>query len=285
MQSFRGLCTRCPLRACDLVDRRFARWRLSTSRVRLLSVESGLFSLRPVTSRVLRSLVSIAGFCSGRPFASALHACLCHLPSLFHLGAVHGVFPFGVCSRREPVSFRSRRALLSVAKCLVRLAFRCRRAGGVHLMRDSSSEPVQSRSFVGSSRAASRRCCRFVGRSLAGAHCCMPRMAGQARRMSPSCRLRESGQSPFGIAKDPLGRTGSGRSSCFCSLDGSRLFTACRIDASAREFAFPWHQITSFLAVSHREGLPRASVLLAFGVAACASAASRACPSRSDSRD
>lgn len=58
----------------------------------MLPVESGLSSLRPLALRALR-------------FA-ALRTYLCHLPSLFHLGAVHGVFPCRVCSHCEPDTFR-----------------------------------------------------------------------------------------------------------------------------------------------------------------------------------
>lgn len=50
----------------------------------MLPVESGLFSLRPVASRAPR-------------WFAALRTYLCHLPSLFHLGAVHGVCPCRVC--------------------------------------------------------------------------------------------------------------------------------------------------------------------------------------------
>lgn len=59
----------------------------------MLPVESGLSSLRPVASRASR-------------WFTALRTYLCHLPSLFHLGAVHGVFPCRVCSYREPDTFR-----------------------------------------------------------------------------------------------------------------------------------------------------------------------------------
>jgi hypothetical protein len=78
----------------------------------VLPVESGLFSLRPVALRAPR-------------WFAALRTYLCHLPSLFHLGAVHGVFPCRVCSRCEPDTFRFALPfflLLSASEHLTQLA-------------------------------------------------------------------------------------------------------------------------------------------------------------------
>ena len=81
----------CPKSRCVLAN---VRSLLSTSRVRVLPVGSGLFSLRPVALR------------ASRCFLAALRTYLCHLPSLFHLGSVHGVCPCRVCSHRKPDTFR-----------------------------------------------------------------------------------------------------------------------------------------------------------------------------------
>jgi hypothetical protein len=59
----------------------------------VLSVENGLSSQRPVALRAPRCF-------------AALRTYLSYLPSLFHLGVVHGVSPFRVCSHREPDTFR-----------------------------------------------------------------------------------------------------------------------------------------------------------------------------------
>jgi len=60
----------------------------------VLSVESGLFSLRPVPMRALPLVLQ------------RLTPATTHLPGLFHPGAILGVFPFRVCSPCKPDTSR-----------------------------------------------------------------------------------------------------------------------------------------------------------------------------------
>jgi len=76
-QRFPVRCARVRLACCQV--RRIA----FTAKGSLLSVESGLFSLRP-----------FAGACV--TLFTALYTYPCHLPDLFHSGAIPGVLPFRV---------------------------------------------------------------------------------------------------------------------------------------------------------------------------------------------
>lgn len=229
-----------------------ARWLLSTSRVRCFRSEAAC-SACALWRCAFHARSASLGFL-------ALHACLCHLPSLFHLGAAHGVCPFRVCSRREPVSFRSGLALLSVARRVLAVGtlpsfLLFARDVDLPLPGAQGSYASASSGLVGiQAIAASLRCRRFVARR---SHFCL------------RCRRLDAGDvAPASPAQVPT------EVSCFLQLLRLTNLRSPDVGRPARMLARAWRLFDRFSAVASR-GIAAGSCLL--GVVPR--------PSRPDSRD